>query len=477
MIDGLKPYPDYKKCGLPWLGRIPSSWEVRRNGRLFAQRKETGYPDLPILEVSLKTGVRVRDFDNSQRKQVMSDREKYQRACQGDIAYNMMRMWQGAVGVAPVAGLISPAYIVARPLPGTEAAYFAYLFRTAEYMREVNDYSRGIVPDRNRLYWDEFKQIPSPYPPPDVQQGIVRFLDHADRKIRQYVRTKKKLIALLNEQMQAIINQAVTRGLDPNVKLRPSGVEWLGTVPEHWEVITLKHACSLVRDGTHLPPARQSMGVPLLSVRNIIGGKFTRRDDDSFISVPDYKQLCRSFVVEPNDVLLAIVGATLGKVAIVPSMSPFHIQRSLAVLRSKPEKLLHKFLASYLRGPAFQRALWTTVAFSAQPGIYLNTLGAFQIVVPPLTEQELIQQNLSQECRNLDAAIERAHREILLLHEYRTRLIADVITGKLDVREAAARLPDEPEEPEAIEEAEDLAEIDEELEGEELEEAVAEAGA
>jgi type I restriction enzyme S subunit len=151
MIDGLKPYPDYKKCGLPWLGRIPSSWEVRRNGRLFAQRRETGFPDLPILEVSLKTGVRVRDFESSQRKQVMSDRDKYQRACQGDIAFNMMRMWQGAVGVAPVDGLVSPAYIVARPFPETDTAYFAYLFRTAAYMGEVNNYSRGIVPDRNRL--------------------------------------------------------------------------------------------------------------------------------------------------------------------------------------------------------------------------------------------------------------------------------------------------------------------------------------
>jgi type I restriction enzyme S subunit len=110
---------------------------------------------LPILEVSLKTGVRVRDMENLKRKQVMTDREKYKRADKGDIAYNMMRMWQGAVGAAPVEGLVSPAYVVARPFAGTDTRYFSYLFRTAAYMTEVDGYSRGIVKDRNRLYWQD----------------------------------------------------------------------------------------------------------------------------------------------------------------------------------------------------------------------------------------------------------------------------------------------------------------------------------
>ena len=158
---------------------------MRRNGRLFLQRNETGFPDLPILEVSLKTGVRVRDFKNSTRKQVMSDREKYKRAKRGDIAYNMMRMWQGAVGVAPVDGLVSPAYIVAKPLADTDSRYYGYLFRVGAYMAEVNKFSRGIVSDRNRLYWEDFKQMPSPFPPLDEQATIVRFLDYFDRRIRR----------------------------------------------------------------------------------------------------------------------------------------------------------------------------------------------------------------------------------------------------------------------------------------------------
>ena len=212
MIDGLKPYPEYKKSGLPWLNKIPVHWRVVRNGSLFAQRNQTDFAHLPILEVSLKTGIRVRDFENSLRKQVMSDLGKYKRAAKGDLAYNMMRMWQGAVGVAPVDGLVSPAYVVARPFTEVASRYYSYLFRTDLYMSEVDAYSRGIVKDRNRLYWDQFKQMVSPAPLPDEQITIVRFLDYTNRRIERYIRTKKKLIALLNEQKQAVIHRAVTRG-------------------------------------------------------------------------------------------------------------------------------------------------------------------------------------------------------------------------------------------------------------------------
>ncbi len=245
MIHALKPYPTCKESGLPWLGMIPAHWEIRRNGRLFVQRNETGFPDLPILEVSLKTGVRVRDFATSNRKQVMSDREKYKCARQGDIAYNMMRMWQGAVGVAPVDGLVSPAYVVGRPLSETNSRYFEYLFRTVAYMSEVNKFSRGIVSDRNRLYWEDFKQMPSPFPPPAEQALIARFLDHLDRRVRRYIRDKRRIVDLLNEQKQAIIHRAVTRGLDLNVSFKPSSAEWLGDVPEHWRVLKVKRIAQI----------------------------------------------------------------------------------------------------------------------------------------------------------------------------------------------------------------------------------------
>src|SRR2546423_331788 len=136
----------------------------------------------------------------------MSDLGKYKRALKGDIAYNMMRMWQGAVGVAPADGLVSPAYVVARPYAGTESRYFAYLYRTAAYLAEVDNYSRGIVKDRNRLYWDAFKQMPSPVPPLDEQRQIADVLDRHGALVRRLTQKKQRLIALLNEQRQVTIH-------------------------------------------------------------------------------------------------------------------------------------------------------------------------------------------------------------------------------------------------------------------------------
>ena len=243
MIADLKPYADYKDSGLPWLGQVPAHWRTVRNGSLFGQRSQTGYAELPILEVSLKTGVQVRSFGNAGRKQIMSDVGKYKRAVKGDLAYNTMRMWQGALGVCPVDGLVSPAYVVARPYPGVEPLYFAALFRTGDYMAELDSVSRGIVKDRNRLYWDQFKQMQSPSPPLEEQAAIVRFLDWANGRLEQAIRAKRKVIALLIEQKQAIIQRAVTLGIDENVSLRSSGIPWLGDIPQHWDIRRLSSLC------------------------------------------------------------------------------------------------------------------------------------------------------------------------------------------------------------------------------------------
>ena len=213
MIAGLKPYADYMDSGLPWLGQVPAHWKAVRNSSLFGQRTQTGYAELPILEVSLKTGVQVRNFGKANRKQVMSDPGKYKRAAKGDLAYNTMRMWQGALGVCPVDGLVSPAYVVARPYPGVEPRYFAALFRTDDYMAEIDSASRGIVKDRNRLYWDQFKQMQSPCPPLAEQAAIVKFLDWANGRLDRTIRAKRKVIALLMEQKQVIVRRAITHGL------------------------------------------------------------------------------------------------------------------------------------------------------------------------------------------------------------------------------------------------------------------------
>ena len=211
---GLDPAVRLKPSGVAWLGDVPEHWEIRRNGLLFAQRNETGYAELPILEVSLRTGVNVREFSDSTRKQVMSDRGSYKRAVQGDLAYNMMRMWQGAVGLAPVDGLVSPAYVVARPLGDIDPRYFVSQFRTAIYMSEVDKYSSGIVKDRNRLYWDGFKQMPSPYPPPNEQALIADAIQQQTQMVDIAVGQTMREIVLLREYRTRLLADVVMGQVD-----------------------------------------------------------------------------------------------------------------------------------------------------------------------------------------------------------------------------------------------------------------------
>lgn len=461
MTGALKPYPAMKDSGLPWLGEVPEHWEEQKLRNILRAIAIRNRSDLPLLSVVREKGVILRDVTNQDENHnfIPDDLTNYKVVRSGQFAMNKMKAWQGSYGVSSFEGIVSPAYYVF-DLSGVSARYFHTAIRSRAYVPFFTQASDGVRIGQWDLSQARMREIQIFVPPLAEQAAIVRYLDHVDRRIRRYIRAKQKLIKLLEEQKQAIIHRAVTRGLDPNVRLKPSGVEWLGDVPEHWEVVALKRACSLVRDGTHLPPPRVSTGVPLLSVRNIIDDEFKRRDDDSMISEPDYYQLCRSFVPHTDDVLLAIVGATLGKVAVVPPMERFHIQRSLAIFRTNQKKLSHRFLAAYLRAPAFQRALWTTVAFSAQPGIYLSTLGNFAVLLPPVDEQDLIVSRLGAALRDLQSSIRMTRKEIDHLLEYRTRLIADVVTGKVDVREVAACLPDEIEEQEPLEETEAGIDVD-----------------
>jgi type I restriction enzyme S subunit len=468
VIHDLKPYPAYKDSGVPWLGEVPATWKINRNSGLFTQRNETGFGDLPILEVSLNTGVRVRDFDGNGRKQVMADRGKYKRARRGDLAYNMMRMWQGAVGLAPVDGLVSPAYVVARPFPAVEPRFFEYLFRTDTYMGEVDKFSHGIVKDRNRLYWEDFKQMPSPVPPPEEQVAIVRFLDHADRRIRRYIRAKQKLIALLNEEEQVIIHHAVTRGLPstgsgqatPNVRLKPSGVEWLGNVPEHWEIAALRHRYSQCL-GKMLDSKRFTGISTLPYLRNTdVQWDRINIEDLPIMDIPPAEYV--RYTVQQGD-LLVCEGGEVGRCAIWSGelsvcgfQKALHRLRPLNAARDVP-RFMYYALRAAAKGNAFNDGHLSTIAHLTG-----DKLRAHRFPFPPVAEQEALVSFLDAALKQVDQAISTAYREISLLREYRTRLIADVVTGKLDVREAAARLPEEAEEPEPPDKADILSDAEEE---------------
>lgn len=400
----------------------------------------------------MKTGVRVREFGGSKRKQVMSDIGKYKRAAKADVAYNMMRMWQGAVGVVPVDGLVSPAYVVARPFRDVESQYFVSLFRTGDYLSEIDNFSRGIVKDRNRLYWDQFKQMPSPCPPSGEQAEIARFLGWANGRLERAIRAKWKVISLLQEQKQAIIHRAVTRGLDPNVPLKPSGISWLGDIPKHWDVRRSKYLFreqderSKTGEETHLGMSQRLGLVPSDQVESSLrsesyaGGK-----------------LCRA-----GDLVLNRLKAHLGVFAVAyqdgvisPDYSVFRKRTDIDM--SYYEGLLR---SSACRSELRVRAKGIVEGFWR---LYTDDFYDIRLPFPPISEQTDIMTSVVIETADLNTVISRTEREIDLFKEYRTRLTADVVTGKLDVREAARSLPVESVDNEVESEPDDHADSEEDL--------------
>jgi type I restriction enzyme S subunit len=255
------------------------------------------------------------------------------------------------------------------------------------------------------------------------------------------IRAKRKVIALLNEQKQAIINRAVIRGLEPAVPLKPSGIPWFGDIPENYKRTKMGRVCVSIRDGTHNPPPAVPGIHRLLSVRNVINGHFVLRIDDRTMTTSAFYELQRSYTVERGDVVIAIVGATTGKSAVVGTMENITVQRSLAILRPNTKLIKSSFLNLLISSQLIQSQIKRIMdKYAAQPGIYLNELSGLQVIYATLVEQDRIIAHVDDATSPINSAVSRLGREIELLREYRTTLAADVVTGKFDVRQASAQL-------------------------------------
>lgn len=459
-------YPSYCQSGPPWVPELPAGWRVLRNGRVFAHRVEAGFPDLPILEVSLRTGVRVRDMDNMKRKQVMSQKEKYKRALKGDIAYNMMRMWQGAVGPVPVDGLVSPAYVVVKPFPEANSTYYSYLFRTAAYMREVNKYSRGIVPDRNRLYWDQFKQMPTLMPPREEQDQIVAYLRAQDAHIGRFIKAKRDVIGLLTEQKLRIIDHAVTRGLDRSVHLKPSGIESVGKVPEHWLIKPLKRWVRINERslGENTDSNFEFRYVDIGSVKTgRLTGELQRL---RFENAPSRARR----ILRRGDTIISTVRTYLKAIWYVQEDADDLVASTGFAVLTPGRGVEPEYLGYVIQSSGFVNRVTANSIGIAYPAIAETVLGRFHVAMPQTAEeQQRIVARIKSESAPLDEAIERALEEIRLIREYRERLISDVVTGQVDVRQVAVSLSDVEEAVDAANELEPATEEDEPKPAEEAE--------
>jgi len=412
--------------------------------------KDRNHPDEEMLSVTIKQGI-VRQkaliTGSSKKDSSNMDKSAYKLVLPRDIAYNKMRAWQGAIGASDLRGIISPAYVVMRLRTGDNLPrYFHYLYRTPQFAKEAERWSYGITSDMWSLRPEHFKMIYTPQPPSAEQTAIVRFLDWVNGRLEQAIRAKRKVISLLTEQKQAIIHRAVTRGLDPSVPVKPSGIPWLGDIPRHWEVRPLKAVCQ-IQSGTTLGKdysGQQTHDFPYLRVANVQAG-YVNLSVVKKIRVPtDEAKRC---LLEKGDVLMTEGGDPdkLGRGCVWEAqVAPCLHQNHIFAVRPDQSRLESQFLAA-LMGTGYARAYFQSTAKQTTNLAATNKtkIGQLKVLLPSVDQQREILLALSEETVPLNTAISRLEREIELLREYRTRLVADVVTGKLDVREAAARLPEQ----------------------------------
>jgi type I restriction enzyme S subunit len=458
VIGELRPYTDYKESGLPWLGRVPGHWTIKRGkSYLFAvdERSRTGKEEL--LTVSSARGVVPRK--STQVTMFKAASYAGHKLCwPGDLVINSLWAWAGGLGVSQHHGIISTAYSVYRGRPSAQVnpRFLHELVRSSAFQWELHVRSKGVWISRLQLTDTAFLDAPIPLPPPDEQAAIVRFLDWANGRLERAIRAKRKVIALLNEQKQAIIHRAVTRGLDPDVPLKPSGIPWLGDIPQHWMLKRFKFLAK-VTSGQIDPRAATYRNKVLIAPNHIQSGTgrivATETADEQGADSGKY-------LVRAGQVIYSKIRPNLRKACIAPM--DCLCSADMYPITPRTEELSADYLLALLLSQPFTKFAVDTSMRVAMPKVNREALADCCMWYPDSVEQREILKFIAVQKAPIDTAISRLEREIELLREYRTRLVADVVTGKLDVRAAAARLPDEVV-PDAVD---DDAEIAEEIDGE-----------
>jgi type I restriction enzyme S subunit len=423
MISDLKPYTEYRQSGLPWLGPIPTHWRLVPNRGLVRKRKVLvgkDHADYQLLSLT-KQGVIVRDISKGKGK-FSSDMGTSQQVRNGDFVFCLFDVPETprTVGLSRQEGMITGAYTVFESMDETNSEYFELFYRALDDRKLLSPLYSGL---RNTIPVARFLGTKTPQPPPAEQAAIVRFLDWAGTLLERASRAKWKVIALLNEQKRVVARRAITRGLDPTAPLKASGVPWLGNIPSHWEVSRIKNEFRCLN----------SRRVPLNAVER--GGMTAKTYD--YYGASGVIDKVNDYLFDDELLLVAEDGANLVlrnlPLAII-AKGKFWVNNHAHIL--KPTRGSVTYLAHLIETLNF--APW--ISGAAQPKLTKDRLLSISIAVAPPDEQEIIVRYISEQTRPLATATSRLEAEVELLREYRTRLAADVVTGKLDVREAVAQL-------------------------------------
>ena len=447
MIEKLKPYPAYKDSGVEWLGEMPAHWEISKLRNILTEVVKRNRPDLPLLSVVREKGVILRDITNRNENHnyIPDDLTNYKVVLKGQFVINKMKAWQGSFGVSPHDGIVSPAYFIF-DIDGVEGTFFHKAIRSKAYIPFFTQASDGVRIGQWDLSQTRMREIPFFIPPLPEQTAIVRFLDYMDRRIRRYIRVKQRLIKLLEEYKQVLIHQAVTGQMDvrtgePYPAYKESGVEWLGQVPAHWEGVPLKRL-AWFKSGAGFPVHHQgdaNAEIPFFKVSdmNIPGNEKYLRVCPNTVSMIVARSLGATVFPAGTIIFPKVGGALLtNKRRIAASHCCIDNNMMGCVARNGDRDFLFLMMSCIDLGKIAK--------VGPVPAISEGEVREIRVALPSAPEQTAIVEHLDAQTAKIDAAMAAARREIELLREYRTRLIADVVTGKVDVREVAAQLPEEP---------------------------------
>ena len=420
---------EMKDSGIEWVGAIPQDWQLSKIGSLYTQRNEkVSDKDYQPLSVTMQgilpqlaTAAKTDDGDNRKLVRV------------GDFAINSRSDRRGSCGISPLDGSVSLINIILTPRTAMHPGYYNWLFHTTLFADEFYKWGHGIVADLWTTRWQEMKSITVPVPEYAEQERIAAFLDAECAEIDTVLEKTRASIEEYKKLKQAVITQAVTKGIRGDRPMKDSGIEWIGEIPKEFETLQLKFLCKLITDGTHFSPSTVETGLPYITAGDVHGIGLDYNSAKR-ISEEDFNLLVNQGC-QPlkGDVLLVKDGATTGRVGFVDSDVPCVILSSVAMLR--PADNINGHYLMYLLASYFlQNQILVSMAGSAMPRITLTKLVKYIGLLSPLSEQQEIADYLDEKCAGIDALITKKQQYLIEIENYKKSLIYEYVTGKKEVK-------------------------------------------
>jgi len=452
MISSLKPYPAYKNSDVPWLGQVPEHWRILPALAVYREKqiKNVGLREKTVL--SLSYGRIVIKPEEKLHGLVPESFETYQIVDPGDIVIRTTDLQNDRtslrVGFSSHRGIITSAYLCLET-KGCLSGEFGFQFlNTYDLLKIIYGFGSGL---RQNLDFGDIKRMPVLVPPTSDQLAIVRFLNHAERQIAHYIRAKQKLTKLLDEQKQAIIHRAVTRGLDPNAPLKPSGLPSFGSIPQSWEIVPFKRRVAFQEGPGIMAVDFRDRGIPLLRI-SCLDGEAASLKSCNYLDPEMVDKRWGHFRVQAGDYLLS-ASASTGKICLATNVVEGAIPYTGIIrLWPKTPQVSMQYIKHLIGSRPFQDQLDIAKSGVAIEHFGPTHLKQIAVALPPYAEQNAIVEFVTDATSGFDKARASIAEEIALIRQFRTRLITDVVTGKLDARAVAMASPEATNEPEIIDE-------------------------